>query len=108
VLGEPVIVKKAAGANSILDADYVATLPGDEHLLLFTVSTALSNNPFPDAKLPCDPNRDLAPVALVAITVGSLVIRRRLKTDQFPKDGRISSSPFESEAIQSLDEVRRV
>ena len=64
-LGQPVVVENRAGANTILATQFVQQQPADGYTLLF-VSASFAINPSL-YKLPYDPEKDFAPVGLVAI-----------------------------------------
>ena len=53
------------GANSLIGLDAVAKAPADGHTLLIVPFSEVALNPLMVAKLPCDTQRDLAPVAQV-------------------------------------------
>jgi tripartite-type tricarboxylate transporter receptor subunit TctC len=61
---QPVIVESRAGAGSVLGVDSVAKSPPDGHTLVFTDSASFVIAPHLNDKLPYDPLRDLAPLAL--------------------------------------------
>ena len=63
-LGQPVIVENKGGAGGALGADYVAKARADGHTLLFATST-FATNAAVAAKLPYDPVKDFAPVAMI-------------------------------------------
>jgi tripartite-type tricarboxylate transporter receptor subunit TctC len=63
-LGQPVIVENRGGAGGALGADYVAKSKADGHTLLFATSTFATNAAIA-TKLPYDPVKDFAPVAMI-------------------------------------------
>ena len=66
LLGQPVVVDNRAGAGGNIGADLVAKSPADGHTLLMgTVGTHGINKSL-YAKLPYDPQKDFAPITLVA------------------------------------------
>lgn len=65
-LGQPVVVDNKPGAATIIGTDAVAKAEPDGYTLLVSGSTSYSVNPALRAKLPYDPVKDLAPVAMVA------------------------------------------
>ena len=66
VLGQPVVVDNRAGAGGNIGADLVAKSPNDGYTLLMgTVGTHGINKSL-YAKLPYDPQKDFAPITLVA------------------------------------------
>jgi tripartite-type tricarboxylate transporter receptor subunit TctC len=68
LLGEPVTVENKPGAGGNLGGAEVARAAPDGYTLLMTTSGIQAINPSLYAKMPFDPNKDLAPVApLVAL-----------------------------------------
>ena len=64
--GQPVIVESRPGAGSVLGVDSVVKSAPDGHTLLFTDSASFVITPHINSKLPYDPLKDLAPLALCA------------------------------------------
>ena len=73
-LGQPVVVENKAGANTILATQYVQSQPADGYTLLF-VSASFAINPSL-YKLPYDPEKDFAPVGLVAVVPLMLITNK--------------------------------
>jgi tripartite-type tricarboxylate transporter receptor subunit TctC len=73
-LGQPVVIDNRPGASTIIGTDAVAKAAPDGYTLLLSGSTSYSVNPALRAKLPYDPVRDLAPIAIVARTPLVLVV----------------------------------
>lgn len=71
---QPVVVDNRPGASTIIGTDAVAKAVPDGYTLLLSGSTSYTVNPALRAKLPYDPMRDLAPIALVARTPLVLVV----------------------------------
>ena len=72
--GQPFIVENRAGAGGNLGADVVAKSPGDGYTLLMgTVGTHGINKSL-YAKMPFDPQKDFAPVTLVAGVPNVMVV----------------------------------
>jgi tripartite-type tricarboxylate transporter receptor subunit TctC len=63
-LGQPVVVDNRGGAGGAIGAAAVAKAPADGYTLLFATSTFITNAAV-EAKLPYDPLRDFAPVAMI-------------------------------------------
>ncbi|MGE0798156.1 MAG: Bug family tripartite tricarboxylate transporter substrate binding protein [Lautropia sp.] len=61
-LGQQVVVENRAGANGNIGTDVVAKAPADGYSLLMTFDGTMAINPHTYAKLPFDPQKDLAPV----------------------------------------------
>lgn len=64
--GQQVLVDNRPGANSIIAAEITAKSSPDGYTLLMAIDGALVMNPALYTKLPYDPQRDFAPVSLVA------------------------------------------
>lgn len=63
-LGQPVVVENQGGAGGALGADAVAKAKADGYTLLFATSTFATNAAI-KPKLPFDPAKDFAPVAMI-------------------------------------------
>jgi len=72
-LGVSVIIENKPGAGTIIGTQAVATSAPDGYTLLMG-TFAHAVNPFLNAKLPYDPHRDFAPVALVARSFNIVVV----------------------------------
>jgi tripartite-type tricarboxylate transporter receptor subunit TctC len=66
-LGQPVVIDNRPGAAGSVGTDAAAKAPPDGHTLLLCSAGPLAINPSLYAKLPYDPARDIAPVALVTV-----------------------------------------
>jgi tripartite-type tricarboxylate transporter receptor subunit TctC len=82
--GQPFIVENRPGGNTIVAASMVAKAPADGYTLFMASSASLAVNPLVYKKLSYDPDRDFAPVSLVAsaplvMVVGNATPATRLK-----------------------------
>lgn len=74
VLGQQVIADNRGGAAGQIAAEFVAKAPPDGYTLMMAHIAAISILPSIVAKLPYEPQRDFAPVSLVAIGPNLLVV----------------------------------
>lgn len=65
-LGKPVVIDNKPGASTIIGTDSVVKAEPDGYTLLVSGSTSYTVNAALRPKLPYDPLKDLAPVAIVA------------------------------------------
>lgn len=66
-LGQPVLVDNKPGANSIIGVDQMAKSPADGYTMAVVIAAYAANTTlYP--KLPYDPARDIAPVALIGLS----------------------------------------
>jgi tripartite-type tricarboxylate transporter receptor subunit TctC len=73
-LGQPVVVDNKPGASGLLGAQAVAGSAPDGYTLLLTTNTTQAANLSLFKKLPYDPQRDFAPIGLIATTPFMLVV----------------------------------
>lgn len=73
-LGQTIIVENKPGGNGIIAADFVIKSPPDGSVIWFTSVGAVAINPALYPKLPYDPQKDLAPISLVARNDELLVV----------------------------------
>jgi tripartite-type tricarboxylate transporter receptor subunit TctC len=73
-LGATVVVENKPGAGTTLGADQVAKSDADGYTLLMATSTTLAINKTLYKKLPYDPVKDFAPIALVAGVPFALIV----------------------------------
>ena len=65
-LGQQVVVDNRGGAATVIGAELAAHAPADGYTLLVATITTLAVNPALNKKLPYDPERDFAPVSMLA------------------------------------------
>src|SRR4051812_7764527 len=73
-LGQQVVVDNRAGAATVIGADIAAHSPADGYTLLLATITTLAVNPALKPKLPYHPERDFAPVSMLAAQPYVLVV----------------------------------
>jgi tripartite-type tricarboxylate transporter receptor subunit TctC len=73
VLGQPVVVENRAGAGGNVAAEAVARSEPDGYTLLVSTNAAVATNKVLYDNLPYDPERDLAPISLLATAPQALV-----------------------------------
>lgn len=66
-MGQKIVVDNRPGAGSIIAAQIVMVTPADGYTLLQGSASAFAVSPFAQKKQPYDPERDFAPVTMVAI-----------------------------------------
>lgn len=72
--GQPVVVENKPGASGMIGAEAVAKAPPDGYTLLASYVTEIAVAPSLFTKIPYDPMKDLAPVALTTLTPMILVM----------------------------------
>lgn len=72
-LGQNVIVENRAGASAIIGTDHVAKSAPDGYTMIMGNVGSITIHPFTYRKLPYDPEKDLAPVSLLA-TVDTVLV----------------------------------
>lgn len=77
-LSQNVVVDNRSGASGNIGADIVAKSPADGHTLLYGTGGLFAIGPHLYKKLSYSPERDLAPVALIAVVPYLLVINASL------------------------------
>jgi tripartite-type tricarboxylate transporter receptor subunit TctC len=74
LLGQPMVVDNRAGAGGNIGADFVAKAEPDGHTLLMATIGTASINQYLYARMPFDPQKDLAPVALVNEVANGVIV----------------------------------
>lgn len=75
LLRQPVIVENRAGAGGVVGADAVAKAAPDGYTLLLGSNGPLTNAPVLQARLPYDPERDFAAIAMISRSPVTLSVR---------------------------------
>lgn len=73
-LGQPFVIENRAGAGGNIGADAVAKAAPDGYTLLVSTNAAVATNKVLYDNLPYDPERDLAPISLLATAPQALVV----------------------------------
>ena len=76
--GHPVIVENRAGANGNIGGDYVAKSPPDGYTILFSPSPVYTTAKLLYPNLPFDPDTDLKPVMLAAVTPNVIMVTTKV------------------------------
>ena len=66
LLGQPVLVENRPGGQNVIGAQAAAKAPADGYTYFFATTAAIVTNPLTFKALPYDPERDFAPVAMIA------------------------------------------
>jgi tripartite-type tricarboxylate transporter receptor subunit TctC len=82
-LGQPVVVDNRAGAGGNVAADAVAKSAPDGYTLLVSTNAAVATNKVLYDNLPYDPERDLAPISLLATAPQVLVVHPSVPATSF-------------------------
>jgi tripartite-type tricarboxylate transporter receptor subunit TctC len=78
LLGQAVVVENRPGGGGSLGAGVVAQGAADGYTLLVGSNGPLTINPFVQAKVPYDPLKDFAPIALAGVVPHVLIVNRDL------------------------------
>ncbi|MDO9709571.1 Bug family tripartite tricarboxylate transporter substrate binding protein [Paracraurococcus lichenis] len=78
LLGQPFVVENRAGAGGNVGADAVAKAEPDGHTLLMATIGTASINQYLYQKLAYDPQKDLAPIALVNEVANGVIVDHRV------------------------------
>lgn len=82
-LGQPVVVDNRTGAGGNIGAEAVAKAPADGYTLLIGTNGPVAINKYLYPSLSYDPEKDLAPISLLATAPQMLVVVPELKVDSF-------------------------
>jgi tripartite-type tricarboxylate transporter receptor subunit TctC len=78
-LGQPVVVDNRAGAGGVIGTEIVARSAPDGYTLTMGTTTTHAIAPATYSKLPYDPIKDFAPIALVGVSYYLLVVHPTVK-----------------------------
>jgi len=81
--GQPIVIENRAGAGGNIAADAVAKATPDGYTLFVGINGPVATNKYLYASLPYDPDKDFAPISLLASAPQMLVIVPELKLDTF-------------------------
>jgi tripartite-type tricarboxylate transporter receptor subunit TctC len=84
-LGQPTVLDYRPGAGSAIAATYVSRAPADGHTILYATSTTMAINVSVHKNLAYDPQKDLAPFAMFAVTPFVLVVNPSLQVKSIPE-----------------------
>jgi len=123
-LGQPLLVENRPGAGGNIGVDLVAKAPPDGHTLGLAAAGALTINPSLYPGMPFDPQKDLAPVSLLAMipivivahpSLGANSLREMLELARarpgqisFGTTGAGSSMHLAGELLEMMASVRMV
>jgi len=82
-LGQPFVVENRTGAGGNIGAEAVAKAPADGYSLLIGTNGPIATNKYLYRSLPFDPDKELAPISLLASAPQMLVVIADLKVDSF-------------------------
>jgi tripartite-type tricarboxylate transporter receptor subunit TctC len=85
LLGQPVVVENRGGAGGAIGANVVAHADPDGYMLFVGSNGPLTINPFVQAKLPYDPLKDFAPVALTSYVPHALILNSKVEAKTIPE-----------------------
>jgi tripartite-type tricarboxylate transporter receptor subunit TctC len=82
-LGQPFVVENRSGAGGNIGTDAVAKAPADGYTLLIGINGPIATNKYLYKSLPFDPDKELAPISLLATAPQMLVVTPALGVDSF-------------------------
>src|SRR5258708_3010582 len=80
-LGQPFVVENRSGAGGNIGTEGVAKAPADGYTLLVSINGPVATNKYLYRSLPYDPDKDLAPISLLATAPQMLVVVPELKLE---------------------------
>jgi tripartite-type tricarboxylate transporter receptor subunit TctC len=84
-VGQPVVVDNRGGAGGSIGAEAVARAAPDGYTLFVGSNGPLTVNPFVQAKLPYDPLKDFAPIALTSYVPHVLILNNGVTAKTLPE-----------------------
>ena len=81
--GQPVVVENRTGAGGNIGTEMAAKAPADGYTLLIGINGPIATNKYLYKTLPYDPEKDLAPISLLASAPQMLVVIPQLKLQTF-------------------------
>ncbi|HVV61875.1 MAG TPA: tripartite tricarboxylate transporter substrate binding protein [Pseudolabrys sp.] len=84
-LGQPVVIDNRGGAGGSIGAEAVAHATPDGYMLLVGSNGPLTVNPFVQAKMTYDPQKDLTPVALTSYVPHVIIVTSSLPAKTIPE-----------------------
>lgn len=91
-LGQTVVLEYRPGAASAIAATYVSRQPADGYTILYATSTTMAINVSVHKKLNYDPTKDLAPIAMIAVSPFVLVVNPSLPIHSVADIARLARS----------------
>jgi tripartite-type tricarboxylate transporter receptor subunit TctC len=83
-LGQPVVIDNRGGAGGSIGAEAVARATPDGYTLFVGSNGPLTVNPFVQAKLPYDPQKDFVAVALTSYVPHALILSNKVEAKTLP------------------------
>src|SRR6185312_625539 len=84
-LGQPVLIDNKGGAGGSIGAENVARAAPDGYTLLVGSNGPLTVNPFVQAHLPYDPQKDFAAVALTSYVPHCIILNSKVPAKTLPE-----------------------
>ena len=82
-LGQPFVMENRTGAGGNIGTEAVAKAPPDGYTLLIGINGPIATNKYLYKSLPYDPDKDLAPISLLATAPQMLVVAPELRVESF-------------------------